>query len=254
MDAREAKAVIAVARQQGLFCMEAMWMQFIPGMQRALELIRAGAIGEPRMLTADFGYPTAYDPEGRSFNAALGGGAMLDRGVYSLALAWRLFGRPDSVNAISTLGPTGVDEHSSAIIKYPGGEIAMLSATLTGYATNEAVIVGTAGRLTIHEPFCRPDRLTIAQTPKVAFEEHPLAEPSLKERLRSSRFARRVRRLLPGRAKTIHVPYTGNGFNYEALEVVRCLAGGRLESPVWPLDQTVGVMQTLDLIRSRWIA
>jgi len=254
LDAEEAKAVIAVARRRKLFCMEAMWMHFLPGMQKAVELIRTGAIGEARMLTADFGYPTEFDPQGRSFNAALGGGALLDRGVYPLALAWRLFGKPDQVNAMARFAPTGVDEHCAVTIKYPGGQIAVLSATLTGCAANEAVIIGSEGRITIHEPFCRPDHLTVSRAPMLTADERPMAIPGLRDRLRASRLARRLRRLLPGRAKDVRVPYLGNGFNYEASEVVRCLAEGLTESPVWPLDQTAGVMQTLDLVRSRWSA
>lgn len=240
MDAGEAQEVIAFARQRHLFCMEAMWMHFLPGMRKAMELIRSGAIGEPRMLTADFGHPTAFDPKGRSYNAALGGGAMMDRGVYPVALAWRLFGRPDRVDAMATLASTGVDEQSSAMLKYPGGQIAVLSATLSAYAANEAVVIGTRGRITIHEPLCRPDRLSVSQAPIPAAGKRPTLKSRLKDRL------------LPGRLKTLHVPYEGNGYNYEAMEVVRCLGAGATESPVWTLDQTVGVMQTLDLIRSRW--
>jgi predicted dehydrogenase len=254
MNAQEADAVIAVAHRRELFCMEAMWMHFLPGMRKAMELISAGAIGEPRMLTADFGYPTRADPRGRSFDPALGGGALLDRGVYPLALAWRLFGKPDKVNAMATFAATGVDAQSSATIKYPGGQIAVLSATLTGYASNEAVIIGSEGRITIHEPFCRADRLTVSRTRMLTDEELPMAKPRLRDRLRSSRLARGLRRLLPEGRNTVHVPYVGNGFNYEAAEVMRCLAEGLTESPVWPLDQTAGVMQTMDLVRARWAA
>ena len=254
MDAEEAREVIAVARQRRLFCMEAMWMHFLPGMQKAMELLATGAIGEARMLTADFGSPTKFDPRGRFFNSALGGGAMLDRGVYPLALAWRIFGRPDKVNAMSTLASTGVDEHSSVTIGYPGGQIAVLSATLTGCAANEAVIIGSEGRITIHEPFCRPDHLTIMRAPMLTSGDQAMVKSALEDRLRSSRLARRLRRLLPGRAKAVYVPYVGNGFNYEASEVVRCLTERLTESSVWPLDHTAGVMQTLDLVRSRWPA
>ena len=253
-NAGEAQEVIAVARRRKLFCMEAMWMHFLPGMQKAIDLIRSGAIGEPRMLTADFGTPVDFSPESRAFDAALGGGAMWDRGVYPLALAWRLFGKPDKVDAMSTWAPTGVDEHSSAMIQYSGGQIAMLSATLTGYAANEAVIMGTKGRITIHEPLCRPDRLTISQAPMPASDEVSMVRLRIKHRLRSSRLVRSLRDLFPGRTKTLHVPYVGNGYNYEASEVVQCINSGAVESRIWSLDQTAGVMQTLDLIRRRWSA
>jgi len=254
VDAREAHEVIATARRRKLFCMEAMWMHFLPGMQKAMELIHGGAIGEPRMLTADFGVPVRFDPNSGVFNAALVGGAMMDRGVYPLALAWRLFGKPDKVDAMSTLTPAGVDEHSSVMIKYPRGQIAMLSATLTGYAANDAVIIGTEGRITICEPLCRPDRLIISRAPMLQSDKVSTASARLMHRLRSSRLLRRLRRWLPGRTKTVHLPYLGNGYNYEAIEVVRCITAGAIESRVWSLDQTAGVMQMLDFIRSRWSA
>ena len=250
-DAEETREVIAYARQRKLFCMEAMWMHFLPAMQKAMDLIRTGAIGEPRMLTADFGIPTKFDPKSRVFNSALGGGAMMDRGVYPLALAWRLFGEPANVDAMSTSTSSSVDEHSAVLIKYPGGQIATLAATLSGYAANEAVIMGTEGRITIHEPLCRPDQLTISRAPMPTPDEAWVVRSGLKDRLRSNRFIRGLRHMLPGRATTMDLPYVGNGYNYEASEVVRCLNAGAIESQVWPLDQTAGVMRTLDIIRSR---
>ena len=252
--AEEALRVIVFARERRLFCMEAMWMHFLPAMQKAMELIRAGAIGEPRMLTADFGIPVKFDPENRVFNLALGGGAMMDLGVYPLALAWRLFGEPEKVDAMSNFAVTGVDEQSSAMIRYSGGEIALLAATLTGYAANEAVVVGTEGRITIHEPLCRPDQLTISRAPAPATEEASNARSWLKNCLRSNRLVRGLHGLVAGRASTVHVPYVGNGYNYEASEVGKCLAAGAIESEVWSLDQTAGVMRTLDLVRKRWLA
>ena len=253
MDAGQAQEVIAIARQRKLFCMEAMWMHFLPGMQKAIELVRAGKIGEPRMLIADFGVPTQCDSDSRFFSKALGGGALMDRGVYPLALAWRIFGKPDKVESMSTQTSTGVDEHFSIMMKYAGGEIATVSATLTGYTGNGAVIVGTEGRINIHEPLCRPDQLTISRAPMIVSEAISLRGFDLKNRLRSNRLVRGLRRFLPGRAKTMHLPYLGNGYNYEAAEVMRCIADGATESQIWSLNQTAGVMQTLDTVRSCWL-
>ena len=254
MSADEAREVISFARQRRLFCMEAMWMHFLPGMRRAIELVRGGAIGEPRALIADFGFPTAYDAQSRFYSPALGGGALLDRGVYPLSLAWQLFGRPVEVEARCAQAPTGVDEHTAAILKYPAGQIAMLSATLVGYGGNEATILGTAGRITIHEPLCRPDMLTVSHAPREGTGRGGGRLSSLKHRLRSNALVRRLRRLLPGRTRSVHVPYVGNGYNYEADEVVHCLRSGATESSLWSLDHTAGVMATLDLVRARCAA
>lgn len=254
MNSTEASEVIDVARQRKLFCMEAMWMHFLPGMRKAMDLIGTGAIGVPRMLMADFGYPTEFDPQGRSFNAELGGGALLDRGVYPLALSWKLFGRPEVVNSIATMTSTGVDEQCAVTIRHHGGAMSVLSATLTGLASNEAVIVGTEARIRVGEPFCRPERLMISRAPMLTTKERPLVRTGFKERLRVNPLARWIRRLLPARGDTLHVPCSGNGFNYEAAEVARCMREGLTESPIWTLEETSGVMQMLDSIRSRWTA
>ena len=94
LNATEAREVIASARSRGLFCMEAMWTRFLPAMRRLTELVDAGAIGELRMVTAQLGFPSEPDPSSRLFDPALGGGALLDLGVYPLALASQLLGRP----------------------------------------------------------------------------------------------------------------------------------------------------------------
>jgi predicted dehydrogenase len=252
--AAEAEQVIQAARQHGKFCMEAMWMRFMPAIRRANELVRDGAIGKVRMLTADFGVPARYDPAHRFFNPALGGGALLDRGVYPLALASELFGSPTSLQSAACLAPTGVDEHVAVLLKYGEGQIASISATLTGYAANEAVIIGTQGRITIHEPLCRPDRLTLSQAP--APDDGPPAPDSAKERLKSAlrenALLRRARRMLPGRSGSLHVPFQGNGYGHEAEEVGRCLAAGRTESSLMPLNETLAMMRTLDDIRAQW--
>src|SRR5258706_11466720 len=109
VDAAEAKKVIEVARQKKLFCMEGMWMRFVPAVRELVSLIRSGAIGDARMLTAGLGFPFIYDPAHRVFDPRLGGGAMLDLGVYPLSLAFHLFGRPTSFVTQAVLGETRVD-------------------------------------------------------------------------------------------------------------------------------------------------
>ncbi|MHB1140945.1 MAG: Gfo/Idh/MocA family protein [Sulfuricaulis sp.] len=254
MDTAEAEQVISAARRHGIFCMEAMWMRFMPTIRKAHEIVRSGAIGQVRMLTADFGVPTVYDPTHRVFNAALGGGALLDRGVYPLSLAFELFGTPTSVRSLAHMTQTGVDEHTSVLLRYADGQIAAISATLSGYAANEAVIIGTEGRLTIHEPLCRPDRITLRKAPLAASSGS--GRDSLKQRMKSalknSAMLRRMHGLLLGRSGNLHVPFEGNGYNHEAAEVGRCLAAGRTESSLMPLDETLEIMRTLDLIRAQW--
>ncbi len=254
IDAVEAEQVINAARRHGIFCMEAMWMRFMPAIRKAHEIVRSGAIGQVRMLTADFGVPTVFDPAHRAFNAALGGGALLDRGVYPLSLAFELFGAPTSVQSSAHMMQTGVDEHTSALLRYAGGQIAAISATLTGYAANEAVIIGTEGRLTIHEPLCRPDQITLRKAPRTGSggSGHGSLKQRMKSALKNNALLRRMHGLLLGQSGSLSVPYEGNGYNHEATEVGRCLTTGQTESSLMPLDETLEIMRTLDLIRAQW--
>ena len=140
--AAEAREVVAKARSARLFCMEAMWMRFLPAIARLRELLDKKVIGEVRLVSADMGFPAAYDPASRFFDPKLGGGAMLDLGVYLLSLAFFVLGRPDRVVAQATIGPTGVDEDSSTVLHYPGGKLAVLTASLRVELTGEALIIG----------------------------------------------------------------------------------------------------------------
>jgi len=256
VDAGEAEAIVREARQRKLFCMEAMWMRFIPAVRRAQKLIAQGAIGEPRMLSADFGAPTVFDAESRFFNAALGGGALLDRGVYALSLAQLLFGAPVEVLSAANMTATGVDEHTAVVLRHAGGQIASLTASLTGYGSNQAVVVGTQGRLTLHEPFFRPDRLTVTAATVVGADAPSASADSFKQRLKAqlkqNPLLRRARSFLTSGAGGQSVPFLGNGYAHEAEEVGRCLTAGLLESERMSLDDSVALMRTLDQVRQLW--
>ncbi|MDG2616833.1 Gfo/Idh/MocA family oxidoreductase [Thermoleptolyngbya sichuanensis XZ-Cy5] len=268
MNAREASEVIEFARKQHLFCMEAMWMRFLPLVQRVRQMVQSGAIGEVCTLTAEFGYPAAFDPSSRLFNRELGGGALLDRGVYPLSLAYFLLGEPESVVSQAAIATTGVDEQSSYLLKYEGGQLAMLSANLRTYASNEAVITGTRGQIRIHAPFYKPHQLSVrtfaaagdgssqasgGNRPSslkqiVAFA---VRDNSLLQRLYlqfGDPFLKRLRQP----TKTILEPYAGNGYGYEAAEVMRCLRSGEIESRIMPLDETLAIQKAMDEMRRQW--
>jgi predicted dehydrogenase len=220
VNAGEAERVVGLARERGLFLMEGMWTRFFPLMGELRRLLSAGVIGEPRMLTADFGFRDEFDPRSRKFDPGLGGGALLDVGVYCISLASSLFGRPSEVAGAGYLGQTGVDEQSAAILVHDGGRLSVLCfATRTG-TPQEATVMGTEGYVKIHSNWWRPRAMT-------------LHRPGEREEL-------------------VEVPITGNGFNYEAAEVMRCLDEGMTESDVMPLDETLSVMRTMDGIRAAW--
>ncbi len=251
INAAEAQAMVDAARARGLFLMEAMWMRYLPAIAKVRALLAEGALGEVQLLTADFGFRAEFDPESRLFNPALGGGTLLDLGIYPLSLTVMVLGLPERVTGMAHLGATGVDEQMAVVLGYPSGQHALLSASFRASLPTEALIVGTRGRLKIHNPVFRPQQLTL-------YPEGPWPPPSSRVPSRLKRWGRRLgldrlwQRLqrLPGKAMSF--PLEGNGYNYEAAEVMRCLRAGALESPIMPLDETLAIMRLMDDIRAQW--
>jgi predicted dehydrogenase len=259
ISAREAQIVVDLARKKQLFCMEAMWMRFFPLIRKAQELAQSGAIGDPRMIMADFGVPTAYDPRTRFYDPAQAGGALLDRGVYAISLAIMLFGTPEAISSQAGMSPSGVDEHSTVVLRFAKGRLAVLASSLSTQTSNEATILGTNGKLCLHAPFYCPQKLSILHySPGVSSPEG--AASSLKQRLvaRARRSAiiqhayLRLEPLIHWRNRSIIQPVVGNGFNYEAAEVMRCLRAGECESPIMPLDESLRIMHVMDEVRAQW--
>lgn len=220
VNADEAKEVISLARKNKSFLMEAMWTRYFPLILKVREIIDNSEIGELKLLTADFGFQAPYDPQGRLFNLELGGGALLDVGIYTISLAFMIFGKPSFVNGIAHIGKTKVDEQSAVILGYERGQLAILGCSLLVDSTNEANIIGTTGKIRIHSPFWQPSVMTLTTEQK--------------------------------KEEVLNIPFSGNGFNYEACEVMNCLRMGKIESDVMPLDETLEIMKTIDQIRLQW--
>ena len=131
INAAEAKAVVEVARARGVFLMEAMWSRFFPAMQQVKKWLDEKAIGEVRLVNADFGFRAGINPEGRLFNPALGGGALLDVGIYATSFASFVLGpHPTRIESMANIGETGVDEQNAVILGYDNGAMALLSLSL----------------------------------------------------------------------------------------------------------------------------
>jgi predicted dehydrogenase len=220
VNAAEAERVVEVARERGLFIMEGMWTRFFPLMEEVRGLVSEGDIGEVRMLNVDFGFRADLDPASRLFDQRLGGGALLDVGVYCVSFASMVLGRPSGSVGISHLGETGVDEQASVVLEHEGGRLANLSIGIRTTTPQEATIIGTEAYVRIHAPWWRPESMTISRPGTE--DEH------------------------------VEAPVSGNGFNYEAAEVMRCLEAGKTESDIMPLDETVSIMKTMDSIRAAW--
>jgi predicted dehydrogenase len=219
INASEAAVMVALARQKGLVLMEAMWTRFLPTLVKTRELLASGAIGEVRMVTADFGFRTSVNPNGRLFNPAMGGGALLDVGIYPLSLAFMVLGTPSRVQSMAHLGETAVDEQAAIILGYDGGQMALLSTAIRTNTPHEAFILGSDGWIKINSPWWVSNQLTLKQG---------------------------------GQETTLHLPYKGNGYTHEAEEMIRLIRTGQGESDVISLDESLAIMQTMDTIRAQW--
>lgn len=219
INAREAAEVISFARAKKLFLMEAMWTRCFPLMDKLRALVASHAIGEVRMLTADFGFRAEYHEEPRLFDRAVGGGALLDVGVYPVSLASMLFGPPSRIASLAHLGPTGVGEEGAITLSHAQGQLAVLSTAVRVDTAQEAILSGTQGRIRIHRPWWRPSAMTLSREGQ--------------------------------EDEVLEFPLAGNGYQFEAVEVMRCLRAGKLESDLMPLDETFAIMKTLDAIRAQ---
>ena len=222
INAEQASKMIAVAQEKAVFLMEAMWTRFIPAMVKVREILAEGTIGDIRMVQADFGFRTRFNPEGRLFKPELGGGGLLDVGIYPISLASMVYGgaQPEAIASLAELGETGVDEQSGYVFRYAGGEMAMLWSAVRTASPQVASIIGTEGRIEIHNRWWIPKTLTLYRSGE--------------------------------ESETIEVPFEGNGYNYEAIEVGNCLRADKTESETMPLAETQAIMETMDRIRAQW--
>jgi len=221
INADQAQQMVNVAGTEKLFLMEAMWTRFLPIIVKVREWLANELIGRVRMVTADFGFSADWNPKHRLFNPELGGGALLDVGVYCVSMSSMVFGRPPAkITGMAHMGQTGVDEQSAMILGYGDGQLAALSCAVRMKTPQQALIVGTKGMIRIHSPFWCATTATIS----IEGKEN----------------------------ETIKMPFESNGFEYEAREVMKCLRTGKLESDIMPLNETLSIMKTMDEIRAQW--
>lgn len=218
---REAEAVVACARENKCFVMEAMWTRFLPAVVQAQTWVREGVIGEVRMVRADFGFQAGYDEEPRLFDLEMGGGALLDVGIYPISLAAMVLGvHPVHITALAALGPTGVDDQNMVALQYENGALALTASAVRTETPQDACIIGEKGFITLHAPFWRGESATLA---------------------------------IPGREPEIHrLPLAGNGYNYEAEAVMDCIRSGKTECEAMSLNDTIALMDILDTARTQW--
>lgn len=152
----------AEARSRKLFIMEGLWTRFIPATQKLLSLLEQKVIGEIISLKADFGFKPEFDPQSRLFNLALGGGSLLDIGLYPLYLSLLALGKPSEIRAFARFSKTGVDSHCQMLLQFPSGALAQLESSFEAITPTEAFIYGTKGSLKIHSRFHHPEKITLS--------------------------------------------------------------------------------------------
>ena len=217
LTAAQAQEVVDEARARGVFCMEAMWMRLNPLLRRAVELAQSGRIGEILGVRADLSRHFPYDAAHRLFDLAAGGGALLDLGVYPATAVWMFLGRPDTVQAVGALAPTGSDVTTAMQWGYPAGPVAQIYCSAGGASPLAALVTGTDGWISVEPRIHRPQHLVVHDA--------------------------------GGDEGIASAPVVGNGYQAQAAEVARCLRAGELESPLVPLDETVAILTVLDEAR-----
>jgi predicted dehydrogenase len=257
LDANETRQVISIAEKKRIFCMEAMWMRFMPAVRELASRVRDGALGDARAATIELGHPVAFDPHSRLFDPALGGGALLDLGVYAVSLSVLLFGPATNVKSQVTFAPNGVDDHVTALLGHADGRQSTIGASLRTRLSNGASVAGTAAWARLHEPLYRPDAITITAAHAMAPGKSASGMIARARRNPALRTAvAELRSLVPpslrGGGRTLRRRFRGNGYCHEAIEAMRCLRAGQTESPMMPLAETLLVMETMDAIRREW--
>jgi len=218
MNKSEVEIMIAKAKEKKVFLMEALWTRFIPATEKLLELLKSDLIGELQTVRADFGFKGYYDPNERLFNKNLGGGALLDLGVYPIFMSLLTLGVPEKMHATNTLFPTGVDSSCMMLFNYENNKTAILDASLLTETPVECWLHGDKGSLKINNPFHYAKEIS-------HFKNRELINTYTSE-------------------------YIGLGYYHEIEEVMNCLRNGKIESDKMPLAFSLKLIDIVDKVRA----
>ncbi len=219
MNLRQARRMVDLARSRKLFLMEAMWTRFMPALAEVRRLVASGEIGEVALVQADFGFAATRDPAHRVNQHALGGGALLDLGIYPLSIASALLGPVESVCAQAMIGDTGVDITTGFSLRHRGGTVSVCSCSLRARTPCELSISGSRGSIRMDSLFHMARSLTITG--------------------------------LDGASRSVATPFLGNGYVHEALAAGEALRAGLIEHPAMTHEDTLAGMRVLDDIRAQ---
>lgn len=214
----EVRAMIKEAQSQKLFLMEAIWTRFIPASEKLLELLDHKVIGDLVHLRADFGFNGDKNPEGRVYNKSLGGGSLMDVGIYPIYLSLATLGIPTEIKAMARMTDSDVDSFCSMQFRYKNGAIASLESSIESKTPTEACIYGSKGHIKIHNRFHHSEKLSIFDN---VYE------------------------------KTLDIEYQGNGYLHEIEEVNKCLANQEMESNKLPLQTSLDLITIMDRVKEQ---
>ncbi|QKJ18989.1 Gfo/Idh/MocA family protein [Microbacterium hominis] len=220
LTALEAAEVREVAAARGLLAMEAMWTRYLPHMIRIREIIAAGTLGEIRVVTADHTQRISSDPTHRLNALELGGGALLDLGIYPVSFAWDILGAPTAIAAVARLGETGADTEVATILTHASGALSTSISASRSVGPNTAAIVGAEARIEIDPVWYTPTSFRVVAPDGTVLEEY-----------RSD--------------------IAGRGMQFQAIAAEELIAAGRTDGEILPIDETVAIMGTLDDIRGQ---
>jgi len=220
LNADEARRVTALGAERGLLVLEAMWTRFLPHMLRLHEILDAGTLGDVRTVIADHNQDTPKDPQHRMNNPELGGGALLDLGVYPVSFAVDILGGPTSVSALAAFTDTGVDRQTAILLEHADGRQSVLHAALDTRGPNRAAVIGTLGRVEIDAVWYAPTSFTVYDHTGEVIERY---ESDIQ----------------------------GRGMQFQALEAERLIREGETASPRLSPAESVLVMDVLDEVRRR---
>ena len=219
MNAEQSKKMIALAKEKNLFLMEALWTRFIPATEKVLELINNNEIGKVKSIKADFGFEAKLRSRNRLFDNKLGGGSLLDIGIYPIFLSLLILGLPSKITANATIDKNNIDTKFSAILDYNDNVKALVESTFEEQTPTEALIIGENGSIKMHRQFHFSRKITLSREGKLD--------------------------------EIFDIEIVGNGYYHEIDEVVNCLKNGHIESKKLPHKFSLDLTTTLDKIRKQ---
>ncbi|MCI5226260.1 MAG: gfo/Idh/MocA family oxidoreductase [Candidatus Electrothrix sp. AX2] len=258
IDVASCERIISSAGKAGVFVMEAMWTRFLPLVVDIKKRIADGELGKVLGFSGSFCQPNKISSKDSNFNAALGGGALMHRGVYPLSLACYFLGPVAEISSQFRLGKTGVDEHVMAVARHKNGALSHLEAGLTHAAPNNFTVTGSKGTIVTEAPIYRPfamyPRQYLPQSKnftrstgckKYIFKESGLVQSLYQQVIPLSRSMRSP-------FKCIRKKYSGNGYGHEADAAMQSIRSGLKEHPLMPLTDSLHVMKIIDQLRSQF--